>query len=184
MAATPSPIANSETSVLRIRKTVTLKKAEANRKNAKQSTGPRTERGKRNSRFNAVTLALFAKHVIIPDCDGYTAEKDFKLLLDSLHQEYQPVGVYEEWLVVKIAEAMWRLRRATRCESGSVRESANCHIYSQVDQNRATELETRIHSLTQAENQLRGSGKTDTHGATLGFWSQKLNSGAVLLLCA
>jgi hypothetical protein len=32
--------------------------------------------------------------------------------------------MYEECLVLKIAECMWRLRRATRCESGSVRESA------------------------------------------------------------
>ena len=45
MAATPTPIAESAESVLRIRKTVTPEKIEANRKNAKQSTGPRTERG-------------------------------------------------------------------------------------------------------------------------------------------
>ncbi len=31
--------------------------------------------------------------------------------------------LYQEWLVLKIAECMWRLRRAARCESGSVREA-------------------------------------------------------------
>jgi hypothetical protein len=106
------------------RKAVTEKKLDANRKNSKLSTGPRTERGKQNARFNAVTLGLFAKHVVIPFCDGHKAEKDFQLLLDELHEEFRPVGVYEEWLVVRIAECMWRLRRAARCESGSVRESA------------------------------------------------------------
>jgi len=109
---------------MKLQRTVTTAKIEANRMNSKRSTGPRTEGGKRNSRFNALTLGLFAKHVVIPICDGYKAEKDFQLLLDGLHQEFEPVGFYEEWLVAKVAESMWRLRRATRCESGSVREAA------------------------------------------------------------
>jgi hypothetical protein len=104
--------------------TVTPRKIEANRRNAQRSTGPLTHRGKRNSKFNAVTLGLFAKHVAIPICDGYKPERDFQALLDNLHQDFRPAGVYEEWLVVKIAECMWRLRRATRCETGSVREAA------------------------------------------------------------
>jgi hypothetical protein len=41
------------------RKTVTRIKVEANRRNSKRSTGPRTERGKRNAKFNAVTLGLW-----------------------------------------------------------------------------------------------------------------------------
>ena len=90
----------SEKSV-RCSKAVTLKKIEANRKNAKRSTGPRTERGKSIARFNAVTLGLFARHVVIPICDGYKPERDFQSLLDSLHQDFQPVGFYEEWLVGK-----------------------------------------------------------------------------------
>ena len=99
---------------MKLQRTVTTAKIEANRMNSKRSTGPRTEGGKRNSRFNALTLGLFAKHVVIPICDGYKAEKDFQLLLDGLHQEFEPVGFYEEWLVAKVAESMWRLRRATR----------------------------------------------------------------------
>jgi hypothetical protein len=106
---------------MRCIKTVTPRKIEANRKNAKRSTEPRTDRGKSIAKFNAVTLGLFAKHVVIPICDGYRPEKEFQTLLDGLHQDFHPVGFYEEWLVVKIAECMWRLRRATRCESGSVR---------------------------------------------------------------
>ncbi len=52
------------------RKTVTEKTLTANRLNAERSTGPRTDRGKNTSKFNAVRTGLFAKHVIIPLCDG------------------------------------------------------------------------------------------------------------------
>jgi hypothetical protein len=98
---------------MRRSKSVTAKKIEANRRNGKHSTGPRTERGKLAAKFNAVTLGLFAKHVVIPICDGYEAERDFQFLIDGLHADFQPVGMYEEWLVLKVAECMWRLRRAT-----------------------------------------------------------------------
>ena len=90
MSATPSPGGAAQTGIVRCRKTVTPKKLQANRLNAKSSTGPRTERGKRNSRFNAVTLGLFAKHVVIPFCDGDKAERDFQSLLDEIHQEFNP----------------------------------------------------------------------------------------------
>src|SRR5260370_33732621 len=115
---------NTDRSSVKLRRTVTTAKIEANRMNSKRSTGPRTQGGKRNSGFNALTLGLFAKHVFIPICDGYKAEKDFQLLLDGLHKEFEPVGLYEEWLVARVAESMWRLRRATRCGNGAVWKSA------------------------------------------------------------
>jgi hypothetical protein len=145
------------TSTMRCTKTVTPRKIEANRTNANRSTGPRSERGKRVSKFNSLTLGLFARHVAIPICDGDTAEKDFASLLDGLHDEFQPVGFYEEWLVVKIAESMWRLRRATRCESGSVRESAIWEGHRENDQLIAG-LASRLWLLEDAEKQLRESG--------------------------
>jgi hypothetical protein len=60
---------------MKCRKAVTAKKVEANQRNAERSTGPRTDRGKLAARFNAVTLGLFAKPVVIPICDGYGGEK-------------------------------------------------------------------------------------------------------------
>lgn len=142
---------------MRCAKTVTVRKIEANRTNANRSTGPRTERGKRNTKFNAVTLGLFARHVAIPVCDGEKAERDFESLLDGLHDEFQPVGLYEEWLVVKIAEPMWRLRRATRCESGSVREAAIWNGQRENDQFMET-LASKLSVLSDAESQLQNSG--------------------------
>jgi hypothetical protein len=146
---------------MRCLKAVTPTKIDANRKNAKRSTGPRTERGKSIARFNAVTLGLFAKHVVIPICDGYKPEKEFQSLLDGLHQEFQPLGLYEEWLVVKIAECMWRLRRATRCESGSVREASarEASIWNRCDNDQLIQkFASELCVLDEAERQLRESG--------------------------
>jgi hypothetical protein len=99
----------------------------------------------------------YSHHVAIPVCDGEEAEKDFLSLLKEAHEEFRPVGFYEEWLVVKIAEAMWRRRRATRCENGSIREAViwkGHRDYDQVLKGLATDLNL----LENAEAQLRGSG--------------------------
>ncbi len=102
---------------------ISSKKLEANRQNAKRSTGPRTERGKKASRFNAVRTGLFSKHVVIPVCDGDRSGEQFGTLLADLQKEFQPEGPSEEFWVVQIAECMWRLRRATWAEKGSVQNA-------------------------------------------------------------
>jgi hypothetical protein len=79
-----------------------------------------------------------------------------------LHHEFQPVGFYEEWLVVKIAEGMWRLRRATRCESGAVRQSAiwddRTSWEDRLENRRSLELLLEIWALERAEKELGDSG--------------------------
>jgi hypothetical protein len=142
---------------MRCLKTVTPIKLDANRKNAKRSTGPRSHRGKSIAKFNAVTQGLFAKHVVIPICDGDNPEKDFQSLLDGLHQNFQPTGFYEEWLVVKMAECMWRLRRAARCESGAIRE-AGMREYREVAPEVVMRFAHEIGVLEQAAEQLGDSG--------------------------
>ena len=111
------------------RKTVTEMKLAANRLNAKRSTGPRTERGKNTSKFNAVRTGLFAKHVVIPLCDGEGSEEQFARLLADLEQNFQPEGPLEELYVEKLAKSMWRFRRATCAEKGSVRRGKLPDIY-------------------------------------------------------
>jgi hypothetical protein len=147
---------------VRINKTVTPRKIEANRKNSERSTGPRTERGKRASRFNALTLGFFTKHVVIPLCDGDKAEKDFQMLLDGLYNEFEPAGFYEEWLVTRIAESMWRLRRATRCESGSVQKSSQMWETRESPDRRENlrlqDVQSDIFALASVEEELRGLG--------------------------
>ena len=55
--------------------TVSAAKLEANRRNAKKSTGPRTEDGKRRSGQNAVTHGLRAKTLVLLDEDPQVLEE-------------------------------------------------------------------------------------------------------------
>jgi hypothetical protein len=86
------------------KKTVTTKTAAANRANAKFSTGPRTERGKRASRLNAVKFGFFSEELVIPLCDGEEASEKYRSLLYGVQQEFQPAGIMRTWFAEKIAE--------------------------------------------------------------------------------
>lgn len=142
---------------MNLHKTVTKAKLEANRMNSKLSTGPRTQLGKRATRYNALTLGLFATHVVIPGCDGDDSDAEFQALISGLHQQFLPEGTFEEWFVLKIAECMWRLRRATRCEYGSVRQSAASADH--VDYPKLiADFERQVVILSDAKHQLRKSG--------------------------
>jgi len=103
------------------RKPTSLKKVEANRRNARLSTGPRTEHGKRAVARNAIKHGLLAREVVITAGDGEEDLQEFDTLLDRLWQEYEPVGVLEETLVQRIATCLWRLARVLRAENGEIR---------------------------------------------------------------
>ena len=102
-----------------VKKTVTEKKKQANKLNSSKSTGPRTDQGKGVSRFNATTSGLFAKQLVNPRCDGEGAEKHLAELLSNLQLQFQPKNVMENWLVERMTEFMWRLRRVALAERGS-----------------------------------------------------------------
>src|SRR3974390_719445 len=91
-----------------------LRQIEANRRNARLSTGPVTEEGKRKSRQNALPHGLTAETVIdaLEDADDYAA---FELAVTA---DYDAQSVVERELVLRLASLLWRLRRATTIESG------------------------------------------------------------------
>src|SRR5262249_34285049 len=91
-----------------------FRQIEANRRNARLSTGPVTEEGKRRSRQNAVRHGLTAETVIdaLEDTDDYAA---FELAVTS---DYDVQTAVERELVLRLASLLWRLRRATAIESG------------------------------------------------------------------
>ena len=101
---------------------ISEKKIEANRRNARQSTGPKTDAGKHASRLNAVTHGLLANAVVITAGDYQEDEQEFAQLLEELREQFTPVGVAEDLEVQKIALCYWRKMRAVRYEHGAIRK--------------------------------------------------------------
>jgi len=87
---------------------------EANRRNARRSTGPTTEEGKQRSRCNAVRHGLTAETVIgaLEDAEDYNA---FEAAITA---DYDASSAVERELVLRLASLLWRLRRATTIETG------------------------------------------------------------------
>ena len=105
--------------------------AEANRRNAQKSTGPRTPEGKAASSRNGLTHGLSGdKHFIL---EGEDPEAFLRLLQD-LHDHLRPVGDSEELVVQRIAAAQWRLDRAFALETGIYREEST--ILNRIDRNK------------------------------------------------
>jgi hypothetical protein len=90
------------------------KKAEANRRNALKSTGPKTPEGKDAVRLNALKHGLLSQEILLPGED----EEALRELSERLRAELQPVGELENLLVDQIIASYWRLRRLGRVETG------------------------------------------------------------------
>lgn len=101
---------------------VSIRKIEANRRNAQHSTGPTTDAGKYASRMNALKHGLLAKDVVITRGDYKEDEEEFAQLLEDLREQFTPVGVAEDLEVQKIALCYWRKMRAVRYEHGAIRQ--------------------------------------------------------------
>src|SRR3954470_1526071 len=92
----------------------TFKQIEANRRNARRSTGPITGQGKSRSRRNAVRHGLTAETVIcaLEDTD------DYKAFEAAVIADYDAQSAVERELVLRLASLLWRIRRATTMETG------------------------------------------------------------------
>lgn len=108
-----------------------LARVNVNRRNARLSTGPKSDRGKAAVKWNAMKHGLLAKEVVIRAGDGKENMSEFQTLLTSLADDLQPEGVLEEMLVEKIAVCYWRLRRVVRCEVGEIRGALDTHVFDQ-----------------------------------------------------
>ena len=90
------------------------KQAEANRRNALKSTGPKTPEGKDAVRLNALKHGLLSQEVLVPGED----EAALRELSERVSAELRPVGELEDLLAEQIIAAFWRLRRLRRVEAG------------------------------------------------------------------
>ncbi len=98
-------------------KSISQKKLEANRRNAQQATGPRTEAGKRNSSTNALKHGLRAQGVITRG-DYREDPIEFLELVEFLKKQRKPKGPLEEREIDRIALMYWRQERAVRVQAG------------------------------------------------------------------
>ena len=86
------------------------RRAEANRRNARRSTGPRTPAGKGRSRFNAVKHGMRAQSLVLPgeDPDALKARQD------AWVADLRPTGEVEHFLVSRAVQLSWQLQRGDR----------------------------------------------------------------------
>src|SRR5476651_2708359 len=92
----------------------TFRQIEANRRNARKSTGPATEEGKLRSRCNALRHGLTAETVI----GALEDSQDYQAFEAAIVADYDAQSAVERELVLRLASLLWRLRRATSMETG------------------------------------------------------------------
>jgi len=91
-----------------------FKRIDANRRNARKSTGPITAEGKQRSRCNAVRHGLTAETVI----GALEDAEDYRAFEAAVIADYDAQSAVERELVLRLASLLWRLRRATTMETG------------------------------------------------------------------
>lgn len=92
------------------------RKIAANRLNAKKSTGPRSSAGKARSRRNALKHGLTARQLLLPS----ESAADYEKLRASVFDRFEPVEKFEEELVDRVVNLLWRMRRVAVFETALV----------------------------------------------------------------
>lgn len=91
----------------------TEKQIEANRRNARKSTGPQSADGKARVKRNALRHGLTAEQTVLPHEDP----KNYDALRAGMIQAHAPENTAEQTLVEELANAYWRLLRLHRVET-------------------------------------------------------------------
>jgi hypothetical protein len=85
----------------------------ANQANARRSTGPKTSEGKRAVRLNGMRHGLLARDIVLPG----EREDEFEDFRNAIHADFSPSGPVETFLVDRVVNTLWRLRRVEKVES-------------------------------------------------------------------
>jgi hypothetical protein len=92
---------------------ISEKQLEANRRNARRSTGPKTAEGKERSSRNNLRHGLTGQITVLPSEDRETHDNFCNRLIECLN----PENPMEEQLANLIAEDSWRLNRVAAIET-------------------------------------------------------------------
>ena len=91
----------------------TKKQIEANRLNARKSTGPRSAEGKARCSMNALQSGIDAKSQVIRG----EYEADLEALKSQYHDRFLPTTPEQRMLVDTLIDSEWLLRRFRICEA-------------------------------------------------------------------
>lgn len=73
------------------------------------------------SKYNAVKHGVLSKESVL----DWENQNDFDALVADFEAEYQPHGVTEKYLVIELAQIVWRKRRLRMAEKSIVKSSLN-----------------------------------------------------------
>ena len=91
----------------------TTERIEINRRNAQNSTGPKTPHGKALASRNSLRHGLRSRDAVLPNEDP----AEFEDLLCRLHDEFSPSTLSQEIFLDQMAVAYWKLGRQQRMEN-------------------------------------------------------------------
>lgn len=131
----------------------TEKQILANRENAKDSTGPKTEEGKEVSKMNALKHGLFCRQALVREGE----KEEFDNLAKTIRRQLHPKGTLEHLLVDMIISHLWRLKIFFHYESCIVSDVEN--FYCNLSQKEKDPVDTVIRYGTSIERSLYKSLK-------------------------
>jgi hypothetical protein len=91
----------------------THKQTQANRLNARRSTGPASDEGKATVSSNALKHGFYANHAVLADHEDAA---EFAALQQDYFADLQPDGPVELELAARLVLAVWQLRRLQAAE--------------------------------------------------------------------
>ena len=97
----------------------TIHQIDANRRNARKSTGPKTPEGKAAVSMNSLRHGLRARTVVLPG----ESHEEFHQLCDDLEHEWQPESRTAQFYLEQMAVSQWKLTRLEVAEAGIFKES-------------------------------------------------------------
>ena len=112
---------------MKIKKIISEKVVNANRANAKKSTGAKTVPGKQNSRRNAFKHGIFAAELHIREGE----QSEFERLRRDIASQLLPQTALQKLALDEIVSCTWRVKLATRLETGLLRANLDGRVSQQ-----------------------------------------------------
>jgi len=104
------------------------KQIDANRRNARKSTGPKTPEGKRKCAMNGIRHGVYARTVLIDSPRLKESKRKFNHLHRQIRARMNPETPYQSALVREIANCVWRANRIIRAKTTMTRAIAELFL--------------------------------------------------------